>query len=422
MHAYGRANTGQGRQDSFSFARTRAVAAPPPKTHAPSTQDYSTGLFGHDLSRIPVREKAPLTIQPKLTVGAPGDAYEREADEVAGRVVSAAPESHLQRASCACGGTCSKCGGGDAARERLQTKSVGHGEVEHAGATPVLGDVLRSTGEQLDTSTRSLMESRLGHDFGGVRVHTDARAAEAAESYNSRAFTLGRDVVFGAGQYAPKTSAGLKLLAHELTHVVQQSGGAGAHSVIQRDGGGGGTQPVVIVSGPAAIPKLAEDAAEKNIRGAGAKAEKAGLYRFVQTAGYADFVKNAHKVLKDKECASKVLINGHGGSSATSAWMTMGSSKDPKRGWGTTDIGNNSGTLVGDDVFKNIKFCKPCEVWLGGCDFAANKPGIAFMQTVANATGCTAKAYATEVTTNPDTGWIEAAHAGGKKKKAPPTP
>jgi hypothetical protein len=70
---------------------------------------------------------------------------------------------------------------------------------------------------------RAFFEPRFGYDFGSVRVHTGARAAETAQAVQARAFTVGRDVVFGTGQYAPGTSAGRRLLGHELTHVVQQN-------------------------------------------------------------------------------------------------------------------------------------------------------------------------------------------------------
>jgi hypothetical protein len=344
-------------------------------------------------------------IQTKLAISQPGDAHEREADHVADAVIngqSGVPATIGSIAS-------------------IPTARVQRHASLDARANETATDAISSSGQSLDSETRGFMESRFGVDFSHVRVHTDAKSAESASAVNARAYTVGRDVVFGNGRYAPQTSEGRRLLAHELTHVVQQSGpGRVAPGTLQR--APDGPLPVVVVSGPAAMPKIAEDAAEKNIRTAGAKAEKAGLLRFVPTSGYDDFVKNAHKILKGNECASKVLINGHGGSDVNSAWMTMGSSTDPKRGWGTTDIGNNAGTLIGDDVFKNFKFCKPCEVWMGGCDFAANKPGLLFMQKVANATGCTAKAYATEVTTNPDTGWIESVSGGGKKKKPPQTP
>jgi hypothetical protein len=87
---------------------------------------------------------------------------------------------------------------------------------------PIVQDALRSTGQPLDPATRAFMEPRFGHDFSHVRVHTDARAAESAQAVNALAYTVGPDVVFGAGQYAPHSREGQRLLAHELTHVVQQ--------------------------------------------------------------------------------------------------------------------------------------------------------------------------------------------------------
>jgi len=88
---------------------------------------------------------------------------------------------------------------------------------------PIVHEVLSSPGRPLDASTRTFMESRFGHDFSQVRVHTDARAAESARAVNSRAYTVGKDVVFGAEQYMPQTKDGRCLLVHELTHVIQQS-------------------------------------------------------------------------------------------------------------------------------------------------------------------------------------------------------
>jgi hypothetical protein len=86
----------------------------------------------------------------------------------------------------------------------------------------IVRETLRSPGQPLDTETRSFMESRFGHDFSQVQVHTDTRAAESARAVDALAYTVGRDVVFGAGQYAPGTKTGRQLLAHELTHVMQQ--------------------------------------------------------------------------------------------------------------------------------------------------------------------------------------------------------
>src|SRR5262245_5826496 len=87
---------------------------------------------------------------------------------------------------------------------------------------------------RLPASVRSYMEPRFGTSFGHVRVHTGHDAARSAASLNARAYTFGRDVVFGAGQYSPQTAAGRRLIAHELAHVVQQQkGGAAARRVMR---------------------------------------------------------------------------------------------------------------------------------------------------------------------------------------------
>jgi hypothetical protein len=87
---------------------------------------------------------------------------------------------------------------------------------------------LSTPSQPLDSETREFMESHLGHDFSGVRVHTDSAAAESSRAIHANAYTIGPDIVFGAGKYSPGDSAGKKLIAHELTHVVQQASAAGA--------------------------------------------------------------------------------------------------------------------------------------------------------------------------------------------------
>jgi hypothetical protein len=157
-------------------------------------------------------------IQCKLTVGPVSDAFEREADAVAQRV-SAGPA--LQRCSCGSGradqGECPEC---RRARLRLQRSAY---DAVVAEAPPIVQAVIDSPGQPLDAATRSFMEHHLGHDFTGVRVHTGARAAASAQAVQAYAYTVGPHIVFDAGQYAPATPAGRRLLAHELTHVVQQS-------------------------------------------------------------------------------------------------------------------------------------------------------------------------------------------------------
>lgn len=143
----------------------------------------------------------------------------------------------LQR-KCACGnrtiagGECGACS--NEPRNTLQRAAI-NGEPKGGqgigGVPSIVHEVLRSPGQPLDAATRSFMEPRFGHDFSRVRVHTDAHAAESARDVKALAYTFGNDVVFNTGRFAPHTAAGKMLLAHELTHVVQQRGGnAIAHS------------------------------------------------------------------------------------------------------------------------------------------------------------------------------------------------
>jgi hypothetical protein len=91
--------------------------------------------------------------------------------------------------------------------------------------SPVKQVVGRGGGNPLDAATRGVMESRLGSDFGDVRIHSDTTAHESAKSVNAQAYTVGSDIVFQAGSYQPDSPAGQHMLAHELTHVVQQRSG-----------------------------------------------------------------------------------------------------------------------------------------------------------------------------------------------------
>jgi hypothetical protein len=131
-------------------------------------------------------------------------------------------KSLLQR-KCACGGTsgptgeCAECQKKRIALQRKESNSSTPTEMP-----PIVHEVLRSSGQPLERNTREFMESRFGHDFSGVRVHTDSRAAESARAVNALAYTVGRNVVFDSGRYTPQTQPGQKLMAHELTHVVQQ--------------------------------------------------------------------------------------------------------------------------------------------------------------------------------------------------------
>lgn len=130
------------------------------------------------------------------------------------------PLQHPVQRKCACGGSCSACKEEELRRARVQRQAADSLE----GMTGVLQDLdrHRSGGQPLDPATRSFMEPKFGQDFSGVRIHNDSQANQLAQGLHSHAFTTGRDIFFAPGQYAPNTTAGKKLLAHELTHVVQQ--------------------------------------------------------------------------------------------------------------------------------------------------------------------------------------------------------
>ncbi len=143
----------------------------------------------------------------------------------------------LQR-KCACGqhtiagGECAECHQKNEAS--LQRAAINHAPVN--AVPPIVQETLSSQGQPLDVSTRDAMEPHFGHDFSQVRVHTDAQAAESAQAVNALAYTVGRDVVFGTEQYAPETMEGKELMAHELTHVVQQEMGLQSASAISQPG------------------------------------------------------------------------------------------------------------------------------------------------------------------------------------------
>lgn len=98
-------------------------------------------------------------------------------------------------------------------------------QTELSDALVDVNEVLRTSGQSLDGETRAFMEPRFGHDFSTVRIHADERSAVSAQSVNAVAYTVGENIVFGSGMFAPATTAGRHLLAHELTHVLQQRTG-----------------------------------------------------------------------------------------------------------------------------------------------------------------------------------------------------
>jgi len=173
--------------------------------------------FGHDFSQIPVHSIAPVSLQPKLTVSTPGDIYEREADRVAD-MVTRVPEHGTPRVA-------------HVETDTKAQRSIGSGAASQ-WLRPEIGDriqAMRGDGRPLTTSERQFMEPRFGADFSAIRVHTNQEADAHSRALQARAFTLGSDIFFRAGEYTPGKADSHRLLAHELTHTIQQ-GAASRHT------------------------------------------------------------------------------------------------------------------------------------------------------------------------------------------------
>lgn len=157
-------------------------------------------------------------LQTKLAVNQPGDRFEHEADRMADFLIQGGKQAPVL----------SDGSLGVLQRDEPNTSSAS------TRAPPIVHEVLGGSGQPLDSSTRAFMEPRFGHDFGNVRVHFDARAAASARSVNALAYTVGHDIVFRDGAFAPADPSGRSLLAHELAHVVQQSDTLTARGQLQR--------------------------------------------------------------------------------------------------------------------------------------------------------------------------------------------
>ena len=243
--------------------KSESTAAGAPARVSPATPNFGT-VTPMDISLIQRKSSCACGgscpscrakdefIQPKLKIGAPNDKYEQEADRVADQVmrmpepivrrqpveeedeesIQTKPNESLQRQP-----------SDEEEEEELQTKALNgivqrQAEVEEEetlqtkatpGHTPTVGATthakiqsLEGGGQPLPSNQRHFFESRMGHDFSGVRIHTDSKAADTAQTIQAKAYTLGNNIVFNTGQYSHDNQEGKKLLAHELTHVVQQ--------------------------------------------------------------------------------------------------------------------------------------------------------------------------------------------------------
>jgi Domain of unknown function (DUF4157) len=190
---------------SFDFGRVRLL----PSERSGETDARSAGAG-----------PAPRFLQAALAVGQVNDPLEHEADRIADRVMRM-PDPNLPTTPAP-------------SAPVLQAQAAGSSAAAIGEAPAIVHEVLRAPGRALDRNSRAVMEPRFGYDFGKVRIHADTRAGESARAVGARAYTVGTNIVFGAGEFAPATNAGQRLLAHELAHVVQQGTAPSAPKLLRQ--------------------------------------------------------------------------------------------------------------------------------------------------------------------------------------------
>ncbi|MCF3607026.1 DUF4157 domain-containing protein [Planktothrix agardhii 1033] len=241
--------------DSTSEQKLAGAAAPPP----PEVQRNQNLNSGYNFGQISISEYIPATPQAKLVVGAPGDKYEKEADAMADKVVQQRQEEdgtvhlkplaqtiqryeqeatlHLKRLS----GILQQkeiegvvhlksidnhipSGMSQTLKQSTLISRQGNGGFAASENIETRVKSSKGGGNPLPDETRGFMEDRFGNDFSGVKVHTGSDAVQLSKDLGAQAFTHEQDVYFNSGKYSPHTDEGKKLLAHELTHTIQQTG------------------------------------------------------------------------------------------------------------------------------------------------------------------------------------------------------
>ncbi len=249
---------------SRNAARDKSkVGIPTSNVKSPSTNTHSDRAKSEGNVREEIVEAKEILdfdiakigiFQPKLRVSQANDPYEKEADRIAEEITRKPISPNLVTPTGTTKGNgiinrkCPACEIKESeddddekqlkiSRKLLSTSS--NFEVNDDGVANEINTIRSSSGSSLDADTREFMESRFGYDFSSIRIHTDERATRSASSLNSLAYTLGNNIVFAQGQYQPTTTEGRRLLAHELTHAVQQNttlaGKVTSKEIIQRD-------------------------------------------------------------------------------------------------------------------------------------------------------------------------------------------
>jgi hypothetical protein len=304
-------------------------------------------------------------IQAKLEVGSPSDPAELEAERIAAAVGTSPPGPGK---ACACEGSapgeeCAEC----RARRQPMRRAAEPGAGAWPGPAPAaVRRLLATPGQPLPSATRTHMQAALGRDFGAVRVHTGALAAEATRSIRARAFTVGNTIGFAPGQYDPDSHAGRNLLAHELVHTVQQEG-TGA-PVARRQLAPVPAAPAPAQPGPPAPDDAAQTALLENEKAAFAKAQ-ARQGQPAVTALYSD--PNSPRALKEPPEEETFSI---------AEVVDRNSGTPIRKGFDAPGPATAYATLVGGDsgavVLQQDKFDFAAKLAKGKHKMRATAPGI----------------------------------------------
>jgi hypothetical protein len=198
------------------------------KTHR---SQYKNQEAANNLSQ---KENRNFFFQPKLTVNQPNDIYEQEADAMAEKVMQQdnQPQNQNTFFKPTISGVQRKCAACEEEEKQVHRKETGASTPSSAGAENYISS-MSGNGTKMSSDERSFFEPKFGNDLSNVRIHTNAQANESAKSINALAYTYQNNIVFAGNQYQPNSDPGKKLLAHELTHVIQQSGQSS--TAIQRE-------------------------------------------------------------------------------------------------------------------------------------------------------------------------------------------
>ncbi len=258
-------------------------------------------------------------------------------------VVTPLQRPMLQR-SCDCG---QHTGGGgeceDCKKKKIPLQRYASGAAIAPVAPPIVHEVLRSQGQPLDPGTRAFMEPRFRQDFSQVRVHTDERAAESARAVSAHAYTVGRHVVFGRGRYAPTTTGGTQLLAHELSHVVHQE---------KSDNGYGRSIPIVNDKNQ----ELEADRVSGFITDSIPTEEPASTALFSPDVQGASLQRQESTDLKEPQDDSGTKVSGAGGAGSTGGAMACPKEIQPK----DLDALFRLDTITLVELGWKPKCCAPC--------------------------------------------------------------